>query len=174
MNTDNHPGGNSSPARIPEDSSWLTNFPPVQYQDIAKINLIPEQLSATFLKQKYVEEGLSTRDISRQFFSARSTVVHHLKLHGIPLREEKVAHAMNKGQLGYGEKKIKREQREHKRELVNIEKMKALRAEGFSYHKIALILNSLNVPTKNKGSKWHATTVMKILKRQCLQLIDFQ
>ncbi len=42
--------------------------------------------------------------------------------------------------------------------------MKQLREQGFSYWKIADILNSMNVPTKNRGSRRHPTTVMKILK----------
>ncbi len=57
----------------------------------------------------------------------------------------------------------------HKRELETINKMENLKAEGFSYHKIADILNTMKVPTKNKGSRWHGTTVMKILKTSTSQ-----
>ena len=71
---------------------------------------------------------------------------------------------MNKGQTAYGEKRVKREEQAHKREMANIQKMKELRRQGFSYHKIAAIFNSMGIPTKNK-KRWHATTVMKILKK---------
>ena len=43
--------------------------------------------------------------------------------------------------------------------------MKELRLAGYSYHKIADILNTLGFKTKTGKTKWHATTVMKILKR---------
>ncbi|WP_414698976.1 recombinase family protein [Oligoflexus sp.] len=69
---------------------------------------------------------------------------------------------MNKGQLAYGEKLVQRRESGHRRELENIVKMTELRQRGFSYHKIAAILNSMGIPTKNR-KKWHATTVMNIL-----------
>ena len=47
--------------------------------------------------------------------------------------------------------------------------MKKLREQGFSYWKIADVFNSMGVPTKNEDSRWHPTTVMKILKAQELE-----
>jgi len=88
-----------------------------------------------------------------------------LKAFGIALREDEEAHALNKGQVGYGEKRIKKEEEAHKRELENIEKMIELHRQGFSYHKIAAIFNSMGIPTKNK-KKWHAATIMNLLKRR--------
>lgn len=54
----------------------------------------------------------------------------------------------------------------HEIEQVVIEKIGSLRADGFSYNKIAHILNALGILTKHKRSRWHATTVMKILRKR--------
>lgn len=40
----------------------------------------------------------------------------------------------------------------------------ALRAQGFSYHLIATILNILKYRTKRADARWHDATVMKILQ----------
>jgi hypothetical protein len=120
--------------------------------------------SEAFLRQKYLVEGLSTREIAAGTFSVRSTIVRALKEFNIPLRTADAAHQMNKGQLGYGEKLVENRESGHRRELQHIVKMTELRRRGFSYHKIAAIFNSMGIPTKNR-KKWHATTVMKILAK---------
>jgi hypothetical protein len=47
--------------------------------------------------------------------------------------------------------------------------MLELRKHGYSYHKIAEILTTMGIPTKNRRPKWRATTVMKILKAHGIQ-----
>ena len=59
----------------------------------------------------------------------------------------------------------KRELQNHKREKANIEKMKELRANGFSYWKIAEVFNSMKIPTKTGKGKWHARTILEVLRR---------
>lgn len=56
-----------------------------------------------FLREMYIEKRLSTRQISREIRSARSTVKEALGRFEIPMRPEDEAHRLNKGQLGYGE-----------------------------------------------------------------------
>jgi hypothetical protein len=119
--------------------------------------------SEAFLRQKYLVEGLSTREIAAGTFSVRSTIVQALKSFNIPLRPADVAHQINKGQLAYGKKLVQRREQDHQRELKHIAKMIELRQQGFGYHKIAAMLNSMGIPTKNR-KKWHATTVMNILR----------
>ena len=126
----------------------------------------PKYLDPVFLKQKYLDERLSTAQIAGLVFSARSTVAKYLKRYGIPLRPEDEAHALRKGQMAFGEHTRKGKLKAHQRELAAIERMKTLRAKGYSYHKIAEVLTALKVPTKNGRHRWHATTVMKILKAQ--------
>jgi IS30 family transposase len=117
-----------------------------------------------FLRQKYLVEGLSTREIAEGTFSVRSTIVEALKRFNIPLRATDVAHRMNKGQMAYGEKQVQRREVDHQHELKNIAIMTKLHRQGFGYHKIAAILNSMGIPTKNR-KKWHATTIMNILAK---------
>ena len=83
----------------------------------------------------------------------------------IPLRLEEEARGLRKGQLGYGERTKKGKPDKHGLELQNIEKMQKLREQGYSYWKIAEVLNTMKIPTKTRRAKWHPTTVMKILKK---------
>ena len=48
--------------------------------------------------------------------------------------------------------------------------MQILREQGYSYWKIAEVLNTMKIPTKTRKAKWHPTTVMKILKKTNSQL----
>jgi IS30 family transposase len=118
-----------------------------------------------FLRRKYLEERLSTAQIAAQIFAVRSTVAKYLKRFGIPLRSEDEAHGLNKGQLAYGEKRRSNKVSDHQRELRTLARIRELRELGHSYHAIAAILTAMGVPTKTRGAHWHATTVMKILKR---------
>jgi hypothetical protein len=129
------------------------------------VNCIPQSLSKSFLWQKYVLEMNSISQISREISSAKETVRRHLLLWGIPLRPADNKQRLNKGQVGFGERRIKAHIELNKRELAVVEKMKALRNQGYSYWKISEILNSMGVPTKSRKAKWQAATVMKILKR---------
>lgn len=89
----------------------------------------------------------------------------YLKQHGIPVRGTGSNIKRRQG-LEYGKRVVQRRELEHKRELENIAKMKTLRSQGFSYWKIADILNSLSVPTKTRRGKWHAKTVQAIMDRK--------
>jgi hypothetical protein len=115
-----------------------------------------------FLHQKYVVEGLSCEEIATQIFSARTTVLKYLKIHGIPVREVGTNQKRTRG-LAYGQKVKQRTTAEHKREQEAILKMHELREKGFSYWRIAEVLNTMSVPTKTRKGKWHARTVQAIL-----------
>jgi len=52
---------------------------------------------------------------------------------------------------------------DHKKELELINRMRALRDQGFSYWKIADVFNSMKIPTKARRGKWHARTIQKIM-----------
>ncbi len=135
---------------------------------ISTVQHIPPYKSEFFLRQKYLVEMLSTRQIAEQVFSARSTVVKHLRSYGIPMRPEDEAHALNNGQCAFGEKIVAGKVVPHKGELEILRRMEVLRQHGLSYWKIAADLNSRCVLTKNRKSRWHATTVMKML-RKCMK-----
>lgn len=152
--------------------NWLSNhdsspnlLPPVELTETIEFLITPPYMDEDFLRRKYLLEGLSTSQISKEISSARSTVVEYLKRYGIPLRPVDEAHKKRPGQVAFGRRVIKGKEVEFKKELEQIEMIKSLRESGHSYHKIADILNTMKVPTKNKGSKWHGTTVMKMIKR---------
>ena len=131
---------------------------------ISSIQHLPSYKSECFLRQKYLEEKLSIREIAAQIFSARSTVAWHLKAFGIPLRSEDEANKLQKAQLAYGEKRRNREPQSHQRELETIEKMQELRAQGFSFRKIAQVLTAMKIPTKEGKKKWHPFVIQRILE----------
>jgi hypothetical protein len=51
----------------------------------------------------------------------------------------------------------------HNGETRTINLVKELRAENLSLRKIAAILTQRGIPTKNRGERWHAETVSRLL-----------
>lgn len=145
----------------PTDSP--SDFPPLNLSMISNIRQVPLFQCKSFLYEKYVVERLSTKEIAAQIFSSRSSVAKYLKLHGIPIRPNDVNNK-TRSQLRYGEAWRRRTVTLHQRELDNIEKMRKLREQGFSYWKIADVFNSLGIRTKTDRGKWHARSIQKILE----------
>lgn len=127
------------------------------------VSYFPWYSDKEFLWQEYVKNEKSAHQIAQDLGCSHSTILKYLLKHGIEVREALPDH-YQKGQLAYGRRRVKGRELQNGVELQNIEKMKELRAKGFGYHKIADVLNAMGIPTKNKGSRWHGTTVMKILK----------
>jgi len=153
------------PARL----SGQTNCPPTQFVETIDFSVNPVYLNQEFLYQKYVVEGLSAEEIGREIVSATSTVHKYLKHFRIPIRKSG-SNIRPKRHLAYGKKIVGRRVEECKSELAVIEKMKKLREQGFSYWKVADILNSMGVPTKTRKGNWHARSVQQILDAQTSQL----
>lgn len=122
-------------------------------------------LTKEFLHQKYIVEGLSCKEISRSVASSRTTVLKRLKECNIPVRSIGTNLKRKRG-VAYGQKIEKMQATAHKRELDVIEKMRALRDQGYSYRKIADILNAMKIPTKTRQGKWHGKSVHQILNKQ--------
>lgn len=137
-------------------------FPPANISMISVVCTDQSFKDKSFLHQKYVVEGLSCEEIASQIFSARTTVLKYLKIHGIPVREIGSNQKRVRG-LAYGHKIKERSLAEHKREQKAILKMRELREKGFSYWKIADVLNAMKVPTKTRKGKWHSRSVHAIL-----------
>ena len=85
-----------------------------------------------------------------------------MRAYGIPIRPNDLEHK-NRSQLRYGEAWRKRQVVVHQRERDNIEKMIQLRAQGFSYWKIADVFNSMKIPTKTGRGRWHARAIQKVV-----------
>ena len=131
---------------------------------ISNLQDVPLVKNEFLLRQKYELEGASISEIAAHTFSARSTVLKYLREYGITRRKRDVAH--RKGQLAYGEMLKGRRICRNEKELSNIATMKILRDAGHGYSKIAHVLNSQNIPTKNRRGVWKPTTVMKILSKR--------
>ena len=91
-------------------------------------------------------------------------MVEALKAFSIPLRDADQTPWYRRGQVGYGTRVVNGRVTVNQLEVETIEHMVELRGKGFSYWKIAEILNSMGVPTKSRRAKWQAATVMKILR----------
>ena len=130
----------------------------------SSIQVVPAYQSRSFLQAYYIDKGLSARAVAALTFSARSTIIEHLRANNIPLRSADKQRLLHPGQIRYGEKILNGRIAPHKDELKVIERMKVLRTEGHSYRAIAKILEKNGIPTKNKKLRWHATSIMKILK----------
>ena len=84
-----------------------------------------------------------------------------LERYGIPLRDADQTPWYRRGQLGFGKRVVNGRVTANQREVDTIEHMLDLHGKGFSYWKIAEILNTMAVPTKSRRAKWQAATVMK-------------
>lgn len=117
-----------------------------------------------FLEAEYVINQKSAKAIAKESGCSHSTILKYLKVFGISVRSGSTRYL--KGQLSYGLELIDGKLRIQEMEEAMIAKIESLREQGFSYHKIADVLNTLGVQTKQKTSRWHATTIMKILRRR--------
>ncbi len=114
--------------------------------------------------REYVEKQQPVRIIAKDLGCSHSTILAALKKFGIPIRNLKPDH-YKRGQVAYGRRTLRSKEVENKRELEVLAKIQNLRLQGFSYWKIADVLNTMGIPTKTKRAKWQPATVMKILKR---------
>lgn len=103
-------------------------------------------------------------ELAVEFKAARCTISKQMKAFGIQTRVTGSVQNRKRG-LAYGEKCRDRKLRAHKRETENIQKMKDLRNKGFSYWKIVVIFNSMEIPTKTRKGKWYAKTIQQILDK---------
>jgi AICAR transformylase/IMP cyclohydrolase PurH len=136
---------------------------------ITGIQQVPPFRCESFLRQKYEVERLTITEIAAQIFSSRTAVASHLKAYCIPIRPNDIQNK-TRAQLKYGEAWRKRQVITHKREQENIVRMGHLRSQGFSYWKIADILNSMKVPTKTGRGRWHARAIQSVLEQNLLRV----
>ena len=121
---------------------------------------IPESL----IKQKYLENRLSIREIAREFSCSKSHVRNQLLKYSIPLREPFKLHKDNS--RVYGKRKVGVRTVDHKGELRTIAAIKRMYGEGVSTRAIARFLDAMKIPTKRQGKCWHNYMVIKILERE--------
>ena len=66
---------------------------------------------------------------------------------------------------GYGKRIKTRNLAKLQRELDAITKMKELKEKGFSFWKIADVLNTMKVPTKTRKGRWHENCAGHFVKK---------
>lgn len=136
--------------------------PKIQLVDtitLSSKNPIPDKI---FLNDKYVKEGLSSKEIAVMTFSLRPTITKLLKKHNIPLKT--VTRKINGGHV-YGFRKYGGKSIELKKEQEVIELIKSYRASGYSYQKIGDILNEEGIHTKERRGYWYSKVVRQIFLR---------
>ena len=120
-----------------------------------------------FLEAEYVAKQKSAQRIARECGCSHSTILKYLREFGIKIRKN--FDQYQKGQVPYGWRLSGGELQVNEAEEAAIENMASLRSKGFSYHRIAAALNKLGILTKHGTSRWHAATVMKILRVRLVQ-----
>lgn len=136
-----------------------TKFQPVE--SLITITCTAKDLykSKAYLHQQYIINNMTCQEIADVVGCARTSVLKFLKVHGFET-DRPGSNRNRKRGLGYGQHS---DERDHKRELENIKKMRELRDKGFSYEKIASVFNSMKIPTKTRKGKWHRKTIQQIL-----------
>ena len=120
--------------------------------------------SRSFLREKYIRQHLSARQIAQEVGTSHSTVLSALSAAGLNGEDRKNGHNTLKGQIPFGYVVADRHLVKDPEEQAVIRLARQLRASGLSLRKIAEELNRRLVPTKNNGI-WQANTVKKILDR---------
>ncbi len=127
---------------------------------------LPERfrvLQVDELRRLYCNSGLSVREIARKAGVSHSTVLAHLRRHGIGVRKDDLPRK-RKGQVPFGWEYRSYSLVRNPDEQQIIRMMRQYAAVGKSFRGIARELNGKLIPTKNSGV-WQANTVRKILDR---------
>lgn len=117
------------------------SFSSTKIQMISRVQYFPLVKQENFLRAKYEAEGLSPREIADLTFSSRSTIVKSLEMHGIALREEDKFC----GTLPYGKYWNERQIALNICEQNTINKVRELRDQGFSFAKVASVMNTMGI-----------------------------
>ena len=122
-------------------------------------------ISESVLRQKYLEHGLSARDIAMEFACSTHCIMSLLIKYKIPRRSP--CKSQQHSRRVYGKKKLNGQIITHKAEQRTIETIKNMYSkEGLYPQAIAKLLDTMKIPTKHQGKGWHHNTVIKILKRE--------
>ena len=120
---------------------------------------IPEDV----LRQRYLENRRSMRDIAREFACSKTYIRSLLLKYNIPMR--KTSDYRGSKWYAYGKRRVGGKTIDHKGEQRTIATIRQMYREGNSTKAIARFLNTMKIPTKQQGKGWHNCTVAEILKR---------
>ena len=128
-----------------------------------KYRCIPAYRKESYLHQKYVIEGLSTRQIAAENFTSKEVIRTQLIRFNIHLREPN-----NTGQRNASARFGTR--RKHGKLIENMVEARVVKAvvdmhnQGMTLRQIAAFLSQVGVPTKKMGKGWKPETVRRILE----------
>ena len=120
------------------------------------------------LRQKYLADSLSIRDIAREFACSKTHIRDLLLKYSIPLRQ---AHKRYNKWYAYGKRRVNGKTIDHQGEQRTIATIKQMYGEGMNTSAIARCLNAMKLPTKQQGRGWHQNTVATILKREGVYVV---
>lgn len=120
-------------------------------------------MDESFLRNKYVTENLSAKDIAKLANYSKASIFKYLDEFKITKRES--GKCIKKATCSYGMKYKLGHEVAHKRERHMISYIRKLSSQGLSNEKIAKVLTEDKYPTKTRVGKWHRKTVWEILNR---------
>ena len=134
-------------------------------QFLVKLNIYvaSSPITESVLRQKYLADSLSMRQIASEFACSKTHVRNLLLKYKIPLR---APHKHGNMWYSYGKQKVRGRTIEHKAELRTIAAIKKMYSEGVGTRAIARFLDTMKIPTKQQGKGWHHHTITQILKRE--------
>ena len=136
----------------------------LQFSMTSSIYIASPPIPEGVLRQKYLVDRLSMREIAREFACSKTRIRDMLLNYNIPLRRP--SQPPKSRWTTYGKRKVRGKIVDHKAELRAVATIKQMYAEGVNTSAIARFLNIMKIPTKQQGKGWHQNTVAKILKRE--------
>ena len=136
-----------------------------QFSMKSTISINSLSISEDVLKQRYLKNHLSTREIAKEFSCSKTKIRSLLLKYKIPLRKPSRCHHKYNSHA-YGKKKVSGKIIDHKRELKVIEIIKKLYVKGINPNSIAKVLSTMKIPTKQRKKDWHHRTIINLLKRE--------
>ncbi len=121
-------------------------------------------LNEDVLRQKYLVERLSIRQIAGELVSSKATISKYLHRYGIKVKKRGTKELAPPnpayGERRYGNRVVKN----HEEQKV-ISLILNLHEAGYSFRAIARTLNESGVQTRKRSSRWHHWVVAEIVKR---------
>ena len=124
------------------------------------------RIPASVLKEKYLDDLLSTREIAKEFSCSKTRIRDLLRKHNIPLRKRSARYGSR--WLAYGKRWVGSKIIDHKGELRTLATIKQMYDEGINTNALARFLDTMKILTKQQGKGWHLGMVAKILVREGL------
>ncbi len=138
-------------------SSSLGSSP--KFTVISSVCTTPLFRRESFLRQKYEQERLSARQIAFLIGCSHSVINRALIQFGIKKLGQR------SGWVEYGCKLKLGKRVRHVRQQVIIKQMGRWREKGWTYDDIAKRLNDRKIPSPDGKSRWHGSTIARILRR---------